>query len=219
MAHHDLEALASRLHHIGSFKDKTLSPGGQGFRLKLHEKTPDAPLSPFYLDLRLIRSFPDVMTLAARVFRQMMFRYLDGTPARIADVPTAITPVVSVLSLMTNIGMVTPREPKKYGTEATIDGVWEPGDTVVLFDDLITKADSKITAIETLQKGGLKAAGVIVLVDRLQGGSEHLESLGYGLYCAFTIKWLLEFYHENNMLSAELRDEISQYLADQVVKA
>ena len=34
------------------------------FRLKLHETLPEAPLSPIYLDLRVLQSFPDAMDAA-----------------------------------------------------------------------------------------------------------------------------------------------------------
>lgn len=44
--------LARCIFQIGAFKDKSQSPDGRGFKLKLHEKQPDAPLSPFYLNLR-----------------------------------------------------------------------------------------------------------------------------------------------------------------------
>jgi hypothetical protein len=43
------EQLAVELLNIGAIKFGN-------FRLKLHEKNPDAPLSPIYIDLRLLRS-------------------------------------------------------------------------------------------------------------------------------------------------------------------
>ena len=41
------------------------------FRLKLHEKNPDAPLSPIYVNLRLLRSYPDAMKGVVEIFRDM----------------------------------------------------------------------------------------------------------------------------------------------------
>ena len=43
--------LALELFHCGAFKNKTRSAEGLGYTLKLHEKHPEAPLSPFYMNL------------------------------------------------------------------------------------------------------------------------------------------------------------------------
>ena len=53
-----------------AFADGLLASGAVkfgAFRLKLHETQPDAPLSPMYVDLRVLRSFPDALdaTVAA----------------------------------------------------------------------------------------------------------------------------------------------------------
>ena len=65
---------ALRLHEIGAVKIDTRLDGG--FKLKLHEKNPDAPLSPFYLNIRMQghKDGPltrhDIGTLAALMARQ-----------------------------------------------------------------------------------------------------------------------------------------------------
>ncbi len=87
-----------------------------------------------------------------------------------ADVPTAITPIVSILSHVTGIPMVTPRTDKKtYDSGAQIDGSFSKGDTAVLIDDLITEGDSKFPAIGVLEGSGVSVKDIIFLVDREQG--------------------------------------------------
>ncbi len=223
--HGYVEELARGIHEIGAFKDKTQSPGGKGFRLKLHEKQPDAPLSPMYLDLRMLRSEPRLLRHAARVFKQMVVQQ-TMLPGRLADVPTAATPIVAVLSDMMEIGMVTPREGKAYGAGGAgpnIDGFWQDSMVAAVFDDLVTGADSKFAAIKTLEAGNEKYGRLIVrdvyvLVDRMQGGSDQITAAGYNMHSAFTIAWLLEFYRESGMMSHALYEEIEAYRTQAAVK-
>lgn len=222
MKSHLLQAFAMGLWDIQAFLDKSQSKGGQGFRLKLHETNPDAPLSPFYLNLRLVRSNPEALSLAATIFQEMVAQqgYVgNGRPShmRLADVPTSITPVVGALVIRLGIGMVSPREAKTYGTQSSIDGSWEPNAPVLLFDDLITTAESKISAIQTLepgneQNGPMKVEHVFVLVDREQGGADQLIAKGCKLTAACGIYDILNFYRRERLITHERYREIESYL-------
>ena len=58
-----------------AFADALLATGAVkfgAFRLKLHEKQPDAPLSPIYVDLRTLRSFPDALDDAVLTLVEMI---------------------------------------------------------------------------------------------------------------------------------------------------
>jgi orotate phosphoribosyltransferase len=203
---------AEQLYDLRMFKDKTRSPQGKGFRLKLHQTKPDAPLSPYYLDLRVLRSYPrTAKAVAVKLFEAMG----TGLGADVlADVPTAITPVVSSLSDLTGIPMITPRLAKDHGTGGDIDGNWSvDGATAVLFDDLVTEAHSKIEAATILRGVGITVKHVVVLVDREQGGRRQLEEVGLTLHTAFTITELLALYREIGKITPELHAEIEAYRA------
>lgn len=58
------EGLAISLFEIGAIKFGA-------FRLKLHERIPDAPLSPYYVDLRVLPLYPQVMQAVARVYAEL----------------------------------------------------------------------------------------------------------------------------------------------------
>ena len=100
-----------------AFADALLTSGAVkfgAFRLKLHETQPDAPLSPIYVDLRVLRSFPDALDTAVAALAEMIdARELRFT--RYADIPMAATPLVAVLSHLTRVPMITPREAKTHG--------------------------------------------------------------------------------------------------------
>lgn len=183
------------------------------FRLKLHETNPDAPLSPIYIDLRIIRSFPKIMRAVADLLAGFIGREITR-PDFIADVPTAATPMVAVLSQATGIRMISPRlASKAYGTGAWVDGVFQPGQRqrVLLVDDLITRADSKIEAVAVLTEARLVVEDVLVLIDREQGGRAELEARGIGLHAAFTLRELLEHYRWNALIDQSQFQRVADY--------
>lgn len=204
--------VAADLYEIGAVMDRSKSPEGKGFRLKLHEKNPEAPLSPVYINLRVLRSFPELLHQTVRGFMEMEDA-LGLAYNLVADVPTAATPIVAVFSHITKVPMVTPRETKTHGAGgAAIDGVFQPGQVVLLIDDLITKADSKLEAIRVLESHGLVVKDVMVLVDREQGGVQQLEAAGYRVHVAFKLSTLLKYYLESGRMSQETYHEIMEYL-------
>jgi len=203
---------ARKTHQMGVFKDITKSPGGKGFRLKKHEKQPDAPLSPFYLDYRLLQSDCDAKSMAARMFDQMIHGFFTS-PDRLAAIPEAIVPVVSTLSDLTRIPMVTPRTTKGHGSGSKVDGLWEAGMTAILIDDVVTGADSKIEAQTTMQVAKFDVSIVMVLTDRQQGGEKQLQAAGLQLVSAFTLDELLTIYREERLITSEVFDQIASYRA------
>ncbi len=164
------------------------------FKLKLHEKNPDAPLSPIYIDLRILRSFPEAMDLAVSVYEKLT----NGIKFDMyADVPTAATPIVAVLSHKTRIPMISPRKDEKtHGLKRPIDGTYYPGQIALLVDDLITSAESKMEAISVLEENGLVVHDVVVLIDREQGGINELMKHGYTCHVGLTLREILKSYLE-----------------------
>ncbi len=198
------ERLSAQLFDIGAIRFGD-------FRLKLHDRNPEAPLSPVYIDLRVLRRFPEAKVAAVDAYQELV------RPLRfdlLADIPTAATPLVSSLSDRLGVGMVTPRiDAKAHGTGAKIDGMLDSdrGKTAVLIDDLITRADSKLEAAEVLTSQGIAVRDIVVLVDRTQGGKEQLASGGFDLHSALTMGQMLDFYARVGKLSQErYRDTIDR---------
>lgn len=180
------------------------------FRLKLHDEHPDAPLAPIYIDLRVLRSFPDQMDVAVAAYR----RLLSGLEFDLlADVPIGSSPFVAILSHLTRVPMVTPREPKGHGTGVSVEGVFEAGQTAVVVDDLVTRADSKLEAARRLEGQGLRVRDIVVLLDREQGGREQLAAAGYALHAAVGFTELLDVYRRTGVIDEPTHSRIVDYLA------
>ena len=199
------EELALQLFDIGAIQFGN-------FRFKLHEKTPEAPLAPVYIDLRILRRFPEVKRQAVDIYEKLILP-LDFD--LLADVPTAVTPLVSSLSDRLKVGMITPRtDTKSHGSGAKIDGFLkeDEGKKAVLIDDAITTGTSILEALEILENEGIKVENIVVLVDREQGGRNQLEEKGYKLHAAFTLKQMLDFYARVRRINQETHQDTLERL-------
>ncbi|MBI2621129.1 MAG: orotidine-5'-phosphate decarboxylase [Candidatus Levybacteria bacterium] len=180
------------------------------FKLKLHDKHPNAPLSPIYIDLRVLRRTPAAKDAAIKVYKELV------RPLKfdlIADIPTAATPLASSLSDKLKIGMITPRADKKtHGSGAKVDGMLskDKGKWAILIDDLVTRADSKLEAAKTLRGSGVKVRDVVVLIDRQQGGEKEMAKNKLKLHSAFTMQQMLDYFLEVKRLSKKEYDTILQ---------
>jgi orotate phosphoribosyltransferase len=84
------------------------------------------------------------------------------------------------------------KTPKGHGQTKLIEGNFKKGDTVVVVDDVVTRGDSTIAAINAVVNEGGKVAFVGVLVDRQEGGREKIEAMGYPVFSIFKKDELLQ---------------------------
>ena len=70
------------------------------------------------------------------------------------------------------------KEAKTHGTGKLIEGVFEGGWDVVVVEDTITTGESALRAIEAVRNAGARVLGVLALVDREEGGAEHIAAAG-----------------------------------------
>lgn len=64
---------------------------------------------------------------------------------------------------------------KDHGIVKWVEGDMNPGDRVVIVEDVITTGGSSLKAVERARAEGLDVVKVIVLVDRQEGGLEAVE--------------------------------------------
>ena len=169
-------------------------------------------LSPIYIDLRVLVSYPNVLrNVAGELIRITKPLHFD----RIAGIPYAAIPIATAVSLQANYPMIYPRkEQKGYGTKKNIEGNFNEGETIIVYDDLITTGSSKFEAIAPLEDAGLKVKDIVVLVDREQGGQKDLKEKGYNLHAVLTGTELLDNLLKTKKINQEQFDSIKQYFAD-----
>jgi orotate phosphoribosyltransferase len=83
------------------------------------------------------------------------------------------------------------KAPKAHGQTRLIEGNFRKGQTVVVLDDVVTRGESTLKAIDAVEQEGGKIAFVVVLVDRQEGGRQKIQERGYTVYPLFTKDELL----------------------------
>ncbi len=200
MIHPDISALASNLFDIGCVKF------GQ-FKLK------SGLISPIYIDLRLLVTYPKVLRTVGAVMAELA---QDKGLAfdRLAALPYAGLPIGVAVSLEMGRPLIYPRkEAKDYGTAKLIEGAYNAGEIALMVDDLITKGTAKIEALKPLLDAGLLVKDIIVLIDRQQGGAAELASRGVTLHAVMTLPDILEALVVSSRLTSTQHDDVMAWIA------
>ena len=132
--------------------------------------------SPYYIDLRIVPSFPDAFRRVCDLYLKLIREDVgaDGFD-RIAGIPTAGIPFASFLAYQLKKAFLYTRPQKRLrGRERRVEGVLMPGDRVLLVDDLITTGWSLRRAAAAIRAEGGVVGDAVVLLDREEGGKERL---------------------------------------------
>jgi uridine monophosphate synthetase len=166
--------------------------------------------SPVYFDLRRLIAHPPFLAQVARAYCDLL-ALLDFD--HLAALPYAGLPITSAVSLLGSWSMVYPRkEEKSYGTKAQVEGIFSPGDTAAVIDDLITTGESKLEAIHKLVENGLVVKDIVVLIDRSKNAGQFLKKQGYQLHACLSISELIRYYQDTERVDPEIAAEVNQYL-------
>ena len=119
--------------------------------------------SPIYCDNRLILSFPDARRIVADAFCEIVSSgYQDVT--LIAGVATGAIGhgVLVAEKLGLPFAYIRP-EPKSHGLANLIEGRIEPGDRVVVIEDLVSTGKSSLKAVRAVRSAGANVLGMIAV--------------------------------------------------------
>ena len=198
----------------------------KGFTIKDHEKNPDASRSPVYFNFRT-KDNPKPGPLGDEEIEQMadfMLNLTESIPLHfrgVAGVPNAGNPIAksfveqALLSQLDvkllKLGKVT--EDDKRHISGLAEATDLPrGETVLLIDDLATKAGSKEEAVSQLRAAGYVVRDCMVFLDRQQGAMENLAGIGVQLHSVVTLDDALSFYRESGYITAGTYRIVQDYL-------
>lgn len=167
-------------------------------------------VSPFYIDLRLLVSRPALLAQAATAYAALL---AELTCDRIAGVPYAALPIGTAVAIESDKPLIYMRkEAKTHGLGKAIEGLWQPGERVVIIEDLITSGGSIIQTAEKLRAAGLIVEDAIVLIDRQQGGAENLAAAGITAHSVMTLRTLVDVLVEMGKLGDSKRQEVLAFV-------
>jgi len=136
-------------------------------------------ISPYYIDLRIVPSFPDAFHKICELYVKLIKNNV-GTKnfKRIAGIPTAGIPFASVVAYSLNKSFLYTRPTqRKHGRERNVEGILIPGDEVLLLDDLITSGKSLRKAASAIRAEGGVINDAVVLIDREEKANEAANTL------------------------------------------
>jgi orotate phosphoribosyltransferase len=161
--------------------------------------------SPYYIDLRIVPSFPDAFRKVCDVYIKLIDMEL-GKEAfdRIAGIPTAGIPFASFIAYQLEKPFLYIRQKAKlHGRERRIEGILMPGDRVLLVDDLITTGRSLNKAATAIRAEGGIVDHALVLLDREEGGKQKLAENNIQLHYLLTAQEAAEKLYEIGALDDE----------------
>jgi orotate phosphoribosyltransferase len=152
--------------------------------------------SKYYIDARLTTLDPKGAYLIGNLINDLVKQ--KGIKAdAVGGLSLGADPISTAVSLVSYMrgeplrALMVRKEVKSHGMKKRVEGVFNPGDTVVVVEDVVSTGGSTITAIEAIEEEGGQVAAVIGIVDRLMGGREAIEATGHRLDVIFTIKDIL----------------------------
>lgn len=156
---------------------------------------------PYYVDLRKIISNPQVFSTILGAYADILNTLQFD---RIAGIPYGSLPTATGLALRLNYPMIFPRkEVKAHGTRRVIEGNFQPGETVVVVDDILISGKSAIEGAEKIQSVGLNVRDIVVFMDHEQGVKDRLKAKGYRAHAVLTISEITETLYEAGRIDEE----------------
>lgn len=168
-------------------------------------------LSPYYVDMRIVPSFPEAFKTVETTFQSLAQNEIGLERIdRIAGIPTAGIPFASVLAyLLQKPFLYARQEARTHGRERRVEGILHPGDKVLLVDDLITSGGSLLNATDAIVAEGGTVEDALVLIDREEGGREALRDRKINLNCLLKMSEAAQVLYDKDIIT---KDEMASIL-------
>lgn len=151
--------------------------------------------SRYYCDTKKVTLSP----AGALLTGEILFTLLDGKVDAVGGLQLGATFIATAVALVSGqhgrpiYGFTVREQQKKHGTKENIAtsfspngrDLLEPGRPVAIVDDVVTEGGSILQAVRAVQERGCNIVSVVSMVDRNQGGGDHLRDLGLPYFALF----------------------------------
>lgn len=135
--------------------------------------------SPIYCDNRLVLSAPEVRELIESGIAETVKKYYPEAKSLMGTSTAGIAhAAIAAYKLDMPMGYVRGKA-KDHGRNNQIEGRLEPGDKVVVIEDLISTAGSAIECVEALREAGAEVLGIVsIFTYGMKKGLDRLAAAG-----------------------------------------
>jgi orotate phosphoribosyltransferase len=145
--------------------------------------------SPYYVNSKKVLFHAEAIALLGELLYEatvdLQFQAIGGL--EVGAIPMAAAALVAFHNHGRTLeGFFVRKEAKGHGSKELLEGQVNPGDTVVVIDDVLTTGGSVVKAIAAVEAAGATVARIVCICDRLQGARQALAK--YDFRPLFTIR-------------------------------
>ncbi len=158
--------------------------------------------SPYYVDCRPVTHSAEGLALMGEIIFDLI---QDQQVRAVGGLTMGADPLAHAVSLVSYqkgkpVDAFSVRKfQKNHGTGGRIVGPVQPGERVVVLEDVVTTGGSALAAVKAAREFGLMVVQVIILVDREEGGREAIEEQVSRVTAVFTLSQLTNGGPEKNV--------------------
>ena len=147
----------------------------------------------FYIDAKqVVLDAAGAMLVGRAILARL--RAIGPLPHAVGGMSIGADPITAAVVTMAGVeglplkGFMVRKEPKGHGLQRFIEGPVEPGQRVVIVEDVVTTGGSSLLAIDRAVEFGLVVERLVTVIDRLAGGREALAARGIPLDALVTVR-------------------------------
>lgn len=184
--------------------------------------SPDAPFtwasgwkSPIYCDNRKVLSFPFTRDFIKSELCNLVFEKFPEAQL-LAGVATAGIAWGAMAADQLKLPFIYVRpKPKEHGLGNQIEGFYEPGQEVVVIEDLVSTGKSSLQVVEVLKEQGLQVSGMVSIFNYgFTVADEAFRKSGITYYSLTDYPTLVELAIGRGMIAADQQDILLKWRED-----
>ncbi|RYD57397.1 MAG: orotate phosphoribosyltransferase [Sphingobacteriales bacterium] len=171
--------------------------------------------SPIYCDNRKVLSYPHVRDFVKSELANMVLEHFPDADV-IAGVATAGIPHGVMAADLLKLPFIYVRsKPKEHGMGNQIEGVLEPGQKVVVIEDLVSTGKSSLQAVDAIREQGAQVIGMCALFTYgFQAAADAFEQAMVPLRTISNYQALMELASDQKLIQADEKETLEQWRVD-----
>jgi orotate phosphoribosyltransferase len=199
------KAIAEKLLQVGAIKLRPENPFTWASGWK----------SPIYCDNRKVLSFPYIRDFIKSEMCNIIFEKYPEADV-VAGVATAGIAWGAMAADQLKLPFLYVRpKPKEHGLANKIEGYFEPGQKVLVIEDLVSTGKSSLQAIDALKDAGLEVVGMVsIFTYQFEAATENFELYNLAYSSLTNYSSLIALAIEKRIVSSDVESLLMQWRKD-----